>query len=115
MGLGFLLFYKWEFEIGSEKNIDVLEKQKGLKIMYFKKYPRWYIIFINKLLVGDGYIYILWKNILRCLDVLKEVLRNELEFGSPQNFNLYIGVIESFFLNEIGCGKSTSKSHYAEI
>ena len=64
----------------------------------------------------DIYIYILWKNILRYLDVLKEVLRNKLEFGSPQNFNLYIGVIESFFfLNEIGCGKSTSKSHYAEI
>ena len=55
------------------------------------------------------------ENILRYLDVLKEVLRNKLEFGSPQNFNLYIGVIESFFLKEIGCGKSTSKSHYAEI
>ena len=67
--------------------------------MYYKKYPRWNLIFINKLLVGDGYIYIyiLWKNILRYLDVLKEVLRNKLEFGSPQNFNLYIGVIESFF------------------
>ena len=51
----------------------------------------------------------MWKNILRYLDVLKEVLRNKLEFGSLQNFNLYIGVIESFFKKEIGCGKSTSK------
>ena len=49
------------------------------------------------------------------MDVLKEVLRNKLEFGSLQNFNLYIGVNWKFLKIEIGCGKSTSKSHYAEI